>query len=67
MKVKSLKPLRYGSLFIPQGTIGIIVDTNYRNPFSNTYYDYNVSFDGHRPIGVFKDEVEIVKETNKNE
>lgn len=68
MKVKLIKPLRYGIRIFPTGEIGGIVDVE--KPFTfqgEPVYDFYVSFNSHKPIGIFKSEVEIIKENQEND
>ena len=63
-KVKLLKTLRYGVRIFEQGTIGEITEVTHPLSFHGIpVYDFYVQLDNHKPIGVFKHEVERVEET----
>lgn len=59
--VRAKKPMRHSTLFVSKGDYGIIVehDVHYDG---GDFYDYYVSFKSYPPFGVFKKEIELVKE-----
>lgn len=63
LKVKALKPMRYRTQFVSIGDIGDVIPYH-ENPlaFYGLIYDYWVSFNGGDAFGVFKEEVEVIKE-----
>jgi hypothetical protein len=64
-KVKLIKPIRYGIRVFEIGEIGEVVDVKDILTFHNeSIYDYYVQFDNHKPIGVFKNEIEFLPDTS---
>ena len=63
MKVKLLKPFRYGMRVFEAGEIGKVVEVKHPLTFrGEPAYDYYVKFDGFKPIGMLADEVEVIDE-----
>lgn len=63
MKVKLLKPFRYGVRIFEAGEIGKVVNIKHPLTFRGEQaYDYYVKFDDFKPIGVLAEEVEVIDE-----
>lgn len=61
MRVKLLKPFRYGMRIFEVGEIGKVVDVEHPLTFKGEpVYDYYVKFDDFKPIGTFAEEVEVI-------
>ena len=62
MKVKLKTPIRYGARIFEAGEIGTVVDVKHPLMFKDELiYDFYVQFSNHKPIGVFKKEIEEIK------
>lgn len=62
MNVQLTKRLRYGTRIFEAGAIGTVVVVTHPLIFQGKpIYDFYVRFDNHKPIGVFKTEVEQVQ------
>lgn len=62
MKVQLIKLIRYGMRIFEIGEIGTTVNVAKPITFNNKpIYDYYVRFPNHKPIGLFKTEVEEMK------
>ena len=57
MKAKLIKPIRYGTRIFEGGKIGEMVTVKYPLTYQN-----ELIYDSHKPIGVFKTEIEIIQE-----
>ena len=63
MKCKLVKPFRYGTRVFEKGEVATIVEVDHPVTFNGKpIYDYYAQFDNHEPIGVLKDEIEIIGE-----
>lgn len=61
MKVKVVKPFRYGLRIFDVGEIGEVVEVDYPLIWrGEPIYDFYVWFPNHMPIGVYKEEVEPI-------
>lgn len=60
MKVKAIKAMQYGKQTVAVGDIGEVL--GHKETIYNIDYDYYVSFNNHRPFGVFEDEIERIEE-----
>lgn len=62
MKVKLVKPFRYGTRVFEAGEIGKVVEVKHPLTFRGVpVYDYYVKFDDFKPIGVLAEEVEVIE------
>ena len=62
MKVRLVKPIRYGVRIFEVGEVGIITNVKYPLTFKGELiYDSYIRFSNHKPIGVFKTEIEEIK------
>jgi len=57
VKAKLIKPIRYGTRIFEGGKIGEMVTVKYPLTYQN-----ELIYDSHKPIGVFKTEIEIIQE-----
>jgi len=61
MRVKLVKPFRYGMRIFEAGEVGEVVEAKTPLTFrGELVYDYYVKFDGFKPIGVLAEEVEVI-------
>ena len=57
-----ITPIRYGTRIFEIGEVGTIVDVKHPITFEEEpIYDFYVQFNNHKPIGVFKKEIEEIK------
>lgn len=61
MKVKVIKPFRYCLRVFNIGEIGEIVEVDFPlTYYSKPIFDFYVKFPNHEPMGVHKEEVELI-------
>lgn len=62
MKVKVVKPFRYCMRIFTIGEVGEVVEVEHPLTFKGKpVYDFYVKFSYHKPIGVFKEQVEMIE------
>jgi len=69
MKVKLVRPFRYGPHLFEKDEVGLETEVSYPLTFQGKpVYAFYVKFPSHRlPVGVLKSEVEILEDRNGNQ